>query len=70
MRRSELSEDLATLTIPGQRTKNHRVHVVPLPPIARDVIRGIDPHGDLVFTTTGSTQSRVSRSSRNASMPN
>ena len=55
MRRSELSEDLTTLTIPGRRTKNHRVHVVPLPPIARDVIRGVDQHGDLVFTTNGST---------------
>ena len=55
MRRTELSEDLATWTIPGQRTKNHLVHVVPLPPMARNIIRSIDQHGDLVFTTNGRT---------------
>ena len=55
MRRSELSEDLATWTIPGNRTKNHRVHIVPLPPMTRDIVRGIDPHGDLIFTTNGKT---------------
>ena len=55
MRRTELSEDLATWTIPGQRTKNHLVHVVPLPPMARNIIRSIDQHGNLVFTTNGRT---------------
>ena len=55
MRRSELSDDLATWTVPGGRTKNHRVHVVPLPPLARDIIKPVDAHGDLVFTTNGRT---------------
>ena len=35
MRRSELSDDFSTWTIPGERTKNDRPHVVPLPPMAR-----------------------------------
>jgi integrase len=38
MEASELSEDETVWTIPGSRTKNHRVHVVPLPPLARELI--------------------------------
>ena len=53
MRRSELSDDGATWSLPGARTKNKRPHVVPLPPLAVDLV----PKGDtdLVFTTTGTT---------------
>ncbi len=54
MRRTELSDDRATWTIPGARTKNHRVHVVPLAPLARKMIPTEDV-GDLVFTTNGRT---------------
>jgi integrase len=55
MRRDELSED-GTWTIPGERTKNHRTHVVPLPPLARDILASIKPiAGGLMFTTTGGT---------------
>jgi integrase len=67
MRRSELSADLATWSLPGARTKNKRPHVVPMPPVAREIIAArldagkqlhdmLDPNGDqLVFTTTGTT---------------
>jgi integrase len=41
MRREELSEDGTMWEIPGARTKNHRPHVVPLPPLAREIIAGV-----------------------------
>lgn len=53
MRHGELSEDGETWSIPSQRTKNHREHLVPLPKMARDILKSVDPHGGLVFTTTG-----------------
>jgi integrase len=57
MRREELSEDDTIWTIPGTRTKNHRPHVVPLPPLARDIIAGVRriEGSEYVFTTTGKT---------------
>jgi len=57
MTRSEISDDGATWTIPGTRTKNHRTHVVPLAPLARDVLGEVQPIDgvDLIFTTTGRT---------------
>jgi integrase len=54
MVRSELAEDLATWTIPGARTKNHRQHVVPLAPLARELIAAVPATGgEFVFTTDG-----------------
>ena len=55
MRLSELSEDLSTWKLPPSRTKNKREHTVPLPPMARDIIRAVQrvPGSDLIFTTTG-----------------
>ena len=51
-RRSELSGDGETWTIPGQRTKNGLVHIVPLPPLARDLIETVPNVGtDLVSWT-------------------
>jgi integrase len=56
MKRSELSEDGASWTIPGARTKNRRAHVVPLAPLARELIASVvASSGDFVFTTDGST---------------
>jgi integrase len=67
MTRSELSDDLSTWSLPGSRTKNKRPHVVPLPPIAREVIAArldagkklhdmVNANCDqLVFSTTGRT---------------
>jgi integrase len=54
MRWSELSDDRSTWTIPSSRTKNWREHVVPLPPLAREIIASVPRvEGDFVFTTTG-----------------
>ena len=67
MRRGELSDDLTTWTLPGDRTKNRRAHVVPLPQLARDIVASMPQvlsdgsdriAGPYVFTTTG--QSSVS----------
>jgi integrase len=54
MYRDELSEDGANWTIPGERTKNHRTHLVALSPLAREVI-GAPPRvaGTFVFSTAG-----------------
>jgi integrase len=43
MTADELSEDLATWTIPGERTKNGLVHVVPLSEPARHLLRATLP---------------------------
>jgi integrase len=55
MRWEELSPDRATWTIPGNRTKNHRPHTVPLPARARDCIVSVKriEGSPFVFTTTG-----------------
>jgi integrase len=55
MTRVELSGDLATWSIPGERTKNRRAHVVPLSPLARNVLRTVKPvaNSEFVFTTNG-----------------
>lgn len=53
MRRAELSDDGTTWTLPKERTKNCRAHVVPLPPLARELIETAPTTGDLVFTTDG-----------------
>ena len=58
--RDELSDDLATWTLPGARTKNGRPHVIPLPAMAREILGPLleaPPTGGAgyVFTTTGRT---------------
>ena len=54
MRWHELSEDGTTWTIPSARTKNWREHIVPLPPLARDLLGGVKRiEGAFVFTVTG-----------------
>jgi integrase len=53
--RSEIAAD-NTWTIPGTRTKNRRSHVVPLPPLARDILNTIKPiagNAGFVFSTNG-----------------
>ena len=56
----ELSDDYATWSLPGSRTKNGRPHVVPLAPLARDLIAALavderEQRKALLFTTTGTT---------------
>nr|WP_246523558.1 site-specific integrase [Neoroseomonas eburnea] len=57
MRWSELSDDLATWTIPGERMKRGDAHVVALPEAAREALRAVKriKGRDLVFSTTGRT---------------
>jgi integrase len=57
LRWEELSEDGITLQLPGSRTKNHRPHVVPLAPLAREVLAGAAriEGCPFVFSTTGMT---------------
>jgi integrase len=55
MRRSELIDEGATWTIPGERTKNKRVHVLVLPNMARDILSTVEIDGELAFTTNGRT---------------
>ena len=46
MRRAELSDDGAVWTIPGERTKNARSHVVPLSPLVRELIASVGTDGE------------------------
>ncbi|HEY0204443.1 MAG TPA: site-specific integrase [Acetobacteraceae bacterium] len=67
MRWSELSGDRTTWTIPKERAKNGRAHVVHLAPTVRAILADVPrfawatldgevrPSPDLVFTTTGKT---------------
>jgi integrase len=45
----ELSDDFATWTIPSERTKNRRTHVVPLSAQAQDLLRNLPQYSDSVF---------------------
>jgi len=55
MLRSEIDEDKGIWTIPGSRTKNKLVHVVPLSTQAMAIIEAVTriAKSDFVFTTTG-----------------
>ena len=54
MRRDEIGDDGATWTLPGDRTKNHRPHVLALPPLAREILDGVPRiESPFVFTTNG-----------------
>jgi integrase len=57
LRWDELSEDGTALNIPGTRTKNHRAYVVPLAPMARDIVAGIPriEGCSFLFSTNGRT---------------
>ena len=56
MRRDELSEDGATWTIPGARTKNRRPHVLILPALATDLIATApEVSAEFVFSVNGRT---------------
>jgi hypothetical protein len=55
MRRSELNEDASSWLIPGNRTKNHKDHLLPLPVLAREIVTAahVIAGRDLVFSVTG-----------------
>jgi integrase len=52
---SEFSPDLSELTIPGERMKEGEIHVVWLPPIMREMLRGLPQFAgsDFVFAADG-----------------
>jgi integrase len=54
MEHSELSTDRALWLLPGSRTKNHRALVVPLPPLAREILVSVPLSSDrFVFSVNG-----------------
>jgi integrase len=57
LRWDEISEGGAEIRLPGNRTKNHRPHVVPLSPPAREIIASAPrvEGCDFVFSTNGKT---------------
>ncbi|QOZ06647.1 site-specific integrase [Bradyrhizobium sp. CCBAU 51765] len=57
MTRDELSDDLATLRLPGTRTKNGLPHNVPLPLLAREIIANMPQLAgcNYMFSTNGKT---------------
>lgn len=57
MRWAEISADRTTWTIPAERAKNGRAHIVHLAPAARDILRDLPRLNstDLIFTTTERT---------------
>jgi integrase len=55
MRRDELSEDGATWSLPGRRTKNGRPYTVPLPAAAQTLVGSALGEQQIVFSTTGAT---------------
>jgi integrase len=63
MKWAEIGDDGVTWTIPGERTKNHRPHVVPLAPLARDLLANAKriEGCPFVFTATGTAVGGWSR---------
>lgn len=57
MRWSELDFDNGLWTLPAKRTKNASSHIVPLAPLAIDILKSVPRFldSDLVFTTNGKT---------------
>jgi integrase len=53
MRWSELDLNEGLWTIPGERTKNGKAHVVHLSPLAVSILRGLDASRDTVFRISG-----------------
>lgn len=55
MRWAELAPDLSTWTLPGERAKNGKAHVIHLAPAARAIVKGAKriKGSPFVFTTTG-----------------
>jgi integrase len=55
MQAGELSDDRALWTIPATRVKNHRTHLVPLAPLAREQLTGTKTTNGFVFSTTSTS---------------
>lgn len=53
MRWSELNGDLSLWSLPATRAKNGRDHLVPLPPLARDIINSVPRVSDVFVLSLG-----------------
>jgi integrase len=62
MQWSELSADLTVWTLPGERTKNARVHTVPLAPQARAIIEALPRLSETFVFSLGDDESLESYS--------
>ena len=51
LRRAEISDKDHTATIPASRTKNKKAFVLPLSPLARNILQSVQTAGDLFFIT-------------------
>jgi integrase len=56
MRWSELSDDLSVWSLPAERVKNGRPHLVPLPEAAREVIRSVPRTSDTFVLSLGADE--------------
>jgi integrase len=63
--RVEIDDENHSATIPAHRSKNKLAHVVPLPPMAWDILQSVKSTGDFYFTAPGgkpiATWSRIKR---------
>ena len=50
LRRAEISDD-GTVTIPASRSKNKKSFVIPLPPLAQEILHSVQTSGDFVFAS-------------------
>ena len=64
LRRAEISDDGSTVTIPASRSKNKKAFVIPLPPLAQEILRSVQTSGEFVFTPRAASQSAHGRASR------
>lgn len=55
LRHSEIDMDRQRIDLPGARTKNGKAHIVHLSEPALEIVNGVTPKNDLMFTTTGTT---------------
>jgi integrase len=55
MSETEVSDDFSMLALPEERTKNKLPHNIPLPPMARSLIKKINRKCEFFFSTNGRT---------------
>jgi len=55
LRQSEIDFEKRRIDLPGARTKNGKAHIVHLSEPALEIVHGVTPKNDLMFTTTGTT---------------
>lgn len=55
LRHSEVDFEKRRIDLPGARTKNGKAHIVHLSEPALEIVNGVTPKNDLMFTTTGTT---------------